>query len=126
MMAARARNGAEWSRNPSIKMARGLREIDREANQVNKAFIELEQGVVRTAMIGGTMARQEIAKFNEDIDDTCNYCMEAASTTQHIRWQCKHFQFRTECGSLLTTVPASTFWNASNAELLQLQTSTVK
>ena len=37
------------------------------------------------------MAKQEIAKFNEDYDETCNYCKEAASTVMHIRWQCKHF-----------------------------------
>ena len=36
------------------------------------------------------MTKQEIAKYNEDVDDTCNYCKEADSTVNHIRWQCKY------------------------------------
>ena len=33
------------------------------------------------------MAKQEIAKHNEDIDETCNYCKEVDSTANRIRWQ---------------------------------------
>ena len=101
MMATRARNKAEWSRSTSTRMIGGLREIDREASQIDKHLSDLEQGVVRTAMMGGTMAKQEISKFNEDVDDNCNYCKEGASTPQHIRWQCKYFQpKRVECDPL--------------------------
>ena len=37
------------------------------------------------------MAKQEIAKYNEDIEDTCKYSKEAGSTVNHIRWHCKRF-----------------------------------
>ena len=42
--------------------------------------------------MGGSKAKQEIAKYNEDVGDTCNYCKEADSTVNHIRWQCKYFE----------------------------------
>ena len=38
------------------------------------------------------MAEQEIAKYNEDVDDTCKYCKEADSTVNYIRCQCKYFE----------------------------------
>ena len=38
------------------------------------------------------MAKKEIAKSNDDVEDTCNYCKEADSTVNHARWQCKHFE----------------------------------
>ena len=53
------------------------------------------------------MAKQEISEFNEDVSDECDYCKEAASTPQHIRWQCKFFQSkREECDPLLAAVPS--------------------
>ena len=39
--------------------------------------------------MGGNIAKQEIAKFSEDVGDTCNYCKEADFSVNHIRWQCK-------------------------------------
>ena len=32
------------------------------------------------------MAKQDIVVFNEDVDDTCNYCNAAKSTSTHIVW----------------------------------------
>ena len=72
MMATRARNKAEWCRSTTTRMTTGLREIDREASQIDKHLNDLEQGIVRTAMMGGTMAKQEISKFNENVDGECN------------------------------------------------------
>lgn len=37
------------------------------------------------------MAKQDTAKYNEDIDETCHCCKEANSIANHIRWQCKYF-----------------------------------
>ena len=31
-----------------------------------------EKGTVRTSIMGGGMAKHDIAKFNEDVDDDCN------------------------------------------------------
>ena len=72
-------------------LARGLREINKEASQLDPKLPAEEKGVVRTALMGGSMAKQEIAKYNEDIDETCNYCREANSIANHIRWHCKYF-----------------------------------
>ena len=69
----------------------GLREIDKAANQLDPKLPAEEKGIVRTALMGGSMAKQEIDKYNEDIDDTCNYCKEAKSIANHIRWQCDCF-----------------------------------
>ena len=77
MAAARARSIAEWNRKHHINtFASGLREIDREGSQVNPGMTDEEKGIVRTAMMGGAMAKQEIDKFNEDYDATCDYCKE--------------------------------------------------
>ena len=37
------------------------------------------------------MAKHDIAKTNEDVDDNCNDCSVAKSTTNHITWQCPFF-----------------------------------
>ena len=57
MMATRARNKAEYSRRAMTGRTVGFREIDREASQIDKNLSDLEQGIVRTAMMGGTMAK---------------------------------------------------------------------
>ena len=92
MAAARARTRAEFTRDTSSIVANGLLEIDRELSQVNKNLDDEEKAMVRTATMGGTMAKKEVAEFNQDYDGTCNYCMEADSTADHVRWVCKHFQ----------------------------------
>ena len=93
MMAARVRTLAEWERKHHANtLARGLREIDKEANQLNPKLSDEEKGGIRTAIMGGIIAKQEVAKFNEDFDDTCNYCKEAGSAANHIRWQYKYFE----------------------------------
>ena len=56
--------------------------------------------------MGGNQAKCEIAKYNEDIDKTCNYCKEAESTTDHIRWICTHFKKqRQELDTELASIP---------------------
>ena len=91
MAAARARTRAEFTRDTSSIVANGLLEIDRELSQVNKHLDDEEKAMVRTATMGGTMAKKEVAEFNQDYDGTCNYCMEADSIVDHVRWVCKHF-----------------------------------
>ena len=73
MQAVRARTLAEWRRDTSTRMA-GLREIDRKASQVNSKLSEEEKGIVRTVQMGGTMAKQYIATFDQTVDDKCMYC----------------------------------------------------
>ena len=48
------------------------------------------------------MANHDIAKYNEDIDETCNYCKAVGPTANHIRWQCKYFdaQRQMQCPEL--------------------------
>ena len=47
-----------------------------------------KQGLVRTIMMGGTQAKQEIAAYNQDVDPMCDLCGKAASTSDHIKWEC--------------------------------------
>ena len=66
--------------------------------------------MVRTALMGGTLALKKIAEFNEDYDDMCPYCKEEKSTADHIRWKCKHFQpQREECDATLASIPVANF-----------------
>ena len=88
--AVRARTRAEWNRNTDNPASREIREIDRELSQVDKDLTEEEKNMLGAALMGGNQAKCEIAKYNEDIDRTCNYCKEADSTTDHIRWICTH------------------------------------
>ena len=69
-----------------------VREIDREASQVNPNMTDEEKGIVRTAMMGGTQAMQEIAEYNEDVSPWCTHCNKAHSTVEHIRWECEAFE----------------------------------
>ena len=60
--------------------------------------------------------KQEIAKYSENIDETCNYCKEAKSTANHIRWQCEYFDEHRENKILnLQLCLTSTSYTASNA-----------
>ena len=91
MMAARARTVAERQRYSSTTMV-GLREIDREASKINHKLSEEEKAMVRTAQMGGTMAKQAISSFNQDVSPECNYCKEGPSTDSHVKWGCSHFE----------------------------------
>ena len=82
----------EWQRDTTNAISRSIREIDSDLSQINKDLNDVEQAMVRTAMMGGTLAKKEIAEYNEDYDSTCTYCKEAESTADHIRWECKYFQ----------------------------------
>ena len=119
MQASRARTNAEWNRDSSTRMV-GLREIDRQASLVDAGLTEEEKGVVRTIQMGGTMRKQSIAAFNEDVDTKCTYCQEEAASGMHIRWQCKYFEpIRMETDKELAQVPGITSWSASDVESLQ-------
>ena len=89
MMAARARTIAEWDRRHHTNtLTIGPIELDKEASQLDPTLPDdAEKGIIRTAWMGRSMAKREIAKYNEDVDDTCNYCKEADSTVNDIRWQ---------------------------------------
>ena len=89
-MASRARTAAEWRRDTSKKLQ--VKEIDREASQLSKKLTDQEKGIVSTAMMGGTQAKQEIAAYNEDIDPWCSHCKKGPSTVDHIRWECEAFE----------------------------------
>ena len=103
-MAARARTIAEWRRDTSKKIQ--AREIDREASQANPKMTDEERGIVSTAMMGGTQAKQEIAGYNEDVDPWCNHCKKAPSTVEHLRWGCEVFEpVRIEVDPKLAKVP---------------------
>ena len=91
MMAARARTVAERQRNSSTTMV-GLREIDREASKISHKLSEEEKAMVRTAQMGGTMAKQTISGFNQDVSPECNYCNEGPSIDSHVKWGCSHFE----------------------------------
>ena len=56
--------------------------------------------------IGGAQALHEIADYNQDVGRICNYCLEAVSTSEHVRWECKHFDAtRKEIDAELAATP---------------------
>ena len=62
--------------------------------------------MVRTALCGGRHAKKQISEYNQDDDDACNYCHEADSTTEHVRWECKYFKSKQEeIDSELAAIP---------------------
>ena len=57
-------------------------------------------------MMGGIQAKCELSKYNEDVTKQCNHCLEADSTTDHIKWACKRFQsVREEVDPGLAAIP---------------------
>lgn len=56
--------------------------------------------------MGGAIAKQDIAKINEDADQKCNYCKKASSTPGHLAWVRPFFMdVRTDLGAELANVP---------------------
>ena len=51
-----------------------------------------DKGILRTHISGGGMAKRDIAQFNEDADDTCDYCRNEVSTSPHTIWACSFFK----------------------------------
>ena len=107
MMVARAITIAEWNRmHQANNQTRGLGEIEHEASQLHAKSPAEEKGMVRRAQMGGSMAKQDIAKYNEVVDEDCNYCTEAKPTANHIRLQCAYFdEDRKELDPELAAVP---------------------
>ena len=106
--AARARTRAEWKRNTGNVTSNEILEIDRELSQVSPLLNDLEKGIVATSMMGGTQAKSEIAKYNEDVVKICSHCHEADSTTDHIKWTCKAFhKIREDTDPELARIPAA-------------------
>ena len=103
MMAARARSQAEWIQNEATIR---VKEIDRQASQVCGKITDETTGFTRTIMMGGGIAKEEISKYNQDIDSTCDYCKEEVASIDHIIFICKHFQStRKETDKLVSQVP---------------------
>ena len=60
--------------------------------------------------MGGNQALNDIADFNQDIGRMCSYCHEAISTSDHIKWVCKHFDpTRKEVDVELASIPHKYF-----------------
>ena len=84
----------------------GLREIDKEATKLSKKLTDVEKGIVRTAVIGGGIDKQEIAEFNEDVDERCGDCDALSCTSSHIAGACPFFDpIRKETDPELAKVP---------------------
>ena len=66
--------------------------MDRDLTQPSIALNDTEKGMIATSLMGGIQANCEISKYNEDVDKICNYCREADSIADHIKWVCKEFQ----------------------------------
>ena len=104
--AGRSRNRAEWHRGVSSKRGRAPLEIDDEVSQVVATFEEEEKGLLRVVQMGGTQALNEIADYNQDVGRICNYCMEAISTSDHVKWERKHVDAtRKEIDAELADIP---------------------
>ena len=60
--------------------------------------------------MGGNQAHNDIADFNQDVGRMCSYCREDVSTSDHIRWVCKHFDpVRKEADAVLASIPHKNF-----------------
>ena len=56
--------------------------------------------------MGSTMAKDEIAQFNQDYDVTCDYCLECPATAEHIKWGCSFWEpKRKEIDEGLAAIP---------------------
>ena len=56
--------------------------------------------------MGEGMAKHDIGKSNEDVDENCNYCSAAKSTSNRFTWQCPFFDgIRKEHDPELASVP---------------------
>ena len=56
--------------------------------------------------MGCTMGKQKVASFNQYVDEECNYCHEAPSTGDRIRWKCTYFEpVRLETDKDLAQIP---------------------
>ena len=104
MMVARSRTMAEWLAGKDSR-PRTI-EIDREASQPSDKLTDEEKGIVTTAMIGGGMAGNDIASFNEDVGKDCTYCGNELSTDDHIKWHCSFFkEIRQATDSVIAKIP---------------------
>ena len=113
----RSRNRAEWHRGISSKRGRAPLEIDNDISQVAANLEEEEEGILRVVQMGGTQALKEIADYNQDVGGVCNYCQEAESTSDHVRWECKHFgATRKEIDAELAAIPHKDLPHSVNAE----------
>ena len=64
------------------------------------------KGILRIVQMGGALARNEIADFNQDVSRICSYCNEAISTQDHIKWECSFFApTRKEIDAELAKIP---------------------
>ena len=96
----------------SSKRGRAPLEIDNEISQVAAKLEDDEKGILRVVQMGGTQALNEIAEYNQDVGRICNYCLEAVSTSEHVRWGCKHFDAtRKEIDPELAAIPHEYFPN---------------
>ena len=86
--AGRARNRAEWHRGASSKRGRAPLEIDNDLSRIAPTTNEEGKGILRVIQMGGNLAGNEIAGFNEDVDPRCSYCKGAISTQDHFKWGC--------------------------------------
>ena len=103
--AGRSRNRAEWHWGISSKRGRDPLEIDNEISQIT-ANMEEEKGILRIVQTGGRQALNEIAEYNQDVGRICSYCFEAVSTSDHVKWECKHFDAtRKGIGAELAAIP---------------------
>lgn len=95
----------------SSKRSRAPLEIDNDLSRIGVNIEEEEEeGVLRTVQMGGAQALNEIADFNQDVGRLCSYCHEAVSTSDHVKWECKHFDpIRKEIVAELAGVPRKYF-----------------
>ena len=104
--AGRARNRAEWHRGVSSRRGRAPLEIDSDLSRIAPAVDDEGKGILRLVQMGGNLAGNEIADFNEDVNRTCQYCKAAISTQDHIRWECIFFaSTRDEIDAGLAKIP---------------------
>ena len=92
-------------RQPSLK---GLREIDQIATKVSKTIDGNDRGIIRTVSSGGGMTTGEIARWNEDVEPICTYCMAEENDIDHLIWDCPFFnKVRIEQDPLLASIPSN-------------------
>ena len=108
--AGRFRNRGEWHNGASGKRSRVPLEINNDISRIAHNLAEEEKGILRTVQMGGNQALNKIVDSNQDVGRICSYCHEAISTSDHIKWVCKHFDpIRKEVDAELAGVPHKYF-----------------
>ena len=97
-------------------------EIDNDVSRIAGNIDDEAKGIIRTVQMGGNLALNDIADFNQDVNRMCSYCGEGLPTSDHIKWVCKHFDpVRKKVDAELASISHKHFCRKASKTELHLQ-----